>query len=402
MKRLRRALFIAALALFPLASLLGGLLYLLWWVLPVGEQEEVLATIGPAKTSTTRLMWSLALGFCLLSGLTGICSAIPLWQLAGWLSRYLLPGLLIWGTYRALRNGRLRAVELVTGLLAGSLLLASIGLGNYFLHWQSHPQLLCSPAYGRFCLLDLLLLAEDRARGFSMHPNVLGILLANSLPLWLWGLAQGEKKLRAGLALGLIATLVCLLVSYSRAAWLAGIVSLGLGGGWLFGGRRSRLWLAAPAGVALLLMVGYWQRLAQRLGSLLAAQGSQQSRLQLWQGGVRMLRDHLGLGTGLLQVEPLFALYLPPIAGGAGHLHNWYLQVAVESGLPAALLLFGLLALLLGDPRRLGPLGRGAWLAWLSFGLASLFDVTLLDLRVSFEMSLLLGLVLAEAETQTG
>lgn len=390
MKRVRQGLMVLALGLFPLSALVGGLLYLLWWLLPGAVPEPQPLAGVPRLSGRVIRAWILAL--IALSLLTCLTCAVPLWQLAGWLSRYALPALLIWGTYRTLNSGRLQPEELVGGLLLGSLLLALIGLGNYFLHWQSHPQLLCSDAYGRFCLLDLLLLAEDRARGFSMHPNVLGMLLAISLPLWIQWLAQVTvgKKALVGLALGLV--LLCLAVSYSRAAWLGGGLALLLACLWLLQGswRKGLLLMLPVAGLVLSLRLG---QLLPRLTSLLAAEGSHHSRLLLWQAGGQMLGDHLWLGTGLLQVEPLLPLYLAPIAGGAGHLHNWFLQVAVESGLPAALLLFGLLAYLLGTPRQLSTLGQACWLSWAGFALASLFDATILDLRVAFELSLLLGLL---------
>ena len=385
MNDLRRGLIVGALVLFPLSSLIGGLLWLLWWLLPY-RASAVEATL-PVGSRWKPLFWL----FVFLSLVPLLTSALPLWHLAGWLSRYGLPVLLIGSSYRALISGRLAATELVTGLLAGSLLLAGIGLGNYFLHWQTHLQALCFGSFGGFCLLDLLLLAEDRARSFSMHPNVLGILLAVSLPLWLYALAQTKKNHKIPVLAGLLLVLLALLVSFSRAAWLGGGLALGLGLFWLM----PLSLLTLPLAVAGLWVSGGQDLLSRRLGGLLAAEGSQISRLRLWEGGLRMLQEHLLCGTGLLQVEALIPAYVGSLPGGAGHLHDWYLQVAVESGLPAALLVFALLALLLGRPGQL-PLARSCWLAWAGFGLASLFDVTILDLRVAFVMSLLLALLLQQ------
>lgn len=397
---MRRALFLLALTLMPLSALAGGLLYLLWWLIP-GPKLARDRVRDPAleaefaNLSRSRRIKLLLGSFGLLSLLTLAVCATPLWHLGGWLSHYLLPLLLIWGTYRALRNGRLEAGTLLTGLRSGSLALAIVGLLNYGLHWQTHLQMLCSPSYGGFCLLDLLLLAEDRARSFSMHPNVLGALMALAVPLWLLALGEARRKIPAFMALG--AVLLCLLASFSRASWLAGACALLPGSFWLLNAAwRKGLWLSAGATLALLLLVGKLQPILARFGELLGGVGSHASRLTLWQGGLAMLRDHLWLGTGLLHPEPLLPAYIPPVAGGAGHLHNWYLQVAVESGLPAALCLFAALALLLGRPGDLSPSGRAAWLAWAGMILACCFDITLLDLRVAFVLCLLLGLILAD------
>ncbi len=447
---MRHLLIVLALALMPLSSLLGSLLYLIWWLIPWrgGQRLSVRAAFtstpvrwqiqplsktaesAPDSTSESisestksaddlpfdlpfqsrlhkqpralnfrpKLQHGLGL-FCLLSLLTLLSCAIPLWQLAGWLSRYLLPGLLIWGTYRALLSGRLQVRDLVNGLLLGSFLLACVGGINYLFHWQTHPQLLCFKAYGGFCLLDLLLLAEDRARGFSMHPNVLGALLMLSIPLWLWllGVIKGLRKLPVLLALLWVSAV--LLMSFSRAAWL-GAALIGVWGSfWLLSASwRQGLWLLGILGLSGLGLTGSLQSILNRFLELGATQGSHLSRLMLWQGGLEMLLEHFWLGTGLLQLEPLLPAYLTPVPGGAGHLHNWYLQVAVESGLPAALCVFICLVVLLSKPKTLSSLGQACWLSWTAMLLSCLFDITLLDLRVSFMLCLLLGLLLQQRQ----
>lgn len=437
---MRRLLIVSALALMPLSSLIGGLLYLIWWLLPYHSslgQRRVMPSLPsrPARLVSQsqsasgsdstghdlpfelpaqprkrprsfrlslkpRLRHGLGL-FVLLSALTLLSCALPLWQLAGWLSRYLLPGLLVFGTYQALLSGRLKVSDLLTGLLTGSLLLAGVGLVNYLFHWQTHPQIFCFKAYGGFCLLDLLLLAEDRARGFSMHPNVLGALIMLSLPLWIWllGVSKGLRKLFV--LAGLILITATLLMSFSRASWLGAALIAVLGSAWLLSASwRQGLWLCGGLTLGIMTLTGSLQGLFGRLAELGTTQGSHMSRLMLWEGGLRMLSDYVWLGTGLLQLEPLLAGYLPPVPGGAGHLHNWYLQVAVESGLPAALVLFCCLFVLLGKPGKLPPLGRACWLAWAAMLLSCLFDITLLDLRVAFMLCLMLGLLLHQRRLQ--
>ncbi|MGV3522787.1 MAG: O-antigen ligase family protein [Candidatus Sericytochromatia bacterium] len=339
------------------------------------------------------------MGLLLALLVAGLASALPLWHIAGWLSRYLLPALLIWGSYRALASGRLNVSDVLWGLLGGSLLLAGVGLGAYFGDWSLHPQLLCLRDYGQPCLIDLLLLPETRARSFSMHPNVLGACLLVVLPLWVWVLGRARGLHKLPVAFGLACVTLCLLVTYSRAAWLGALpvtlIALAL---WLNASWRQSLLVVTAGGLGVAAWRGQLILLQARLESFLApTQGSGGSRLQLWRNGLDMLQDHLWWGVGLLQVEPVYALYR---RGGeaVGHLHNWPLQVAVESGLPLMLAVFVCLGLLLGDPRRLTPLGQAAWLACLGFGLSALLDCTLLDIRVSFVLCHLLGLLLFERQ----
>lgn len=401
----RSLLLILAIAIMPQSTLIGALLYLSWWLIPF-KAVKAAADVDLPDPQALRLrlfnwrwLWG---GFCILSLLTGLSSAMPLWHLAGWLSHYLLPFLLIWGTVRALQSGRCQALELVLGILLGSLGLALAGLANYFLHWAPHLQGLCFEAYNGFCLLDFYMLAEDRARGFSMHPNLLGALLALPVPLWLW--SQRFQRWRVLSAASALLVCLCLLVTYSRAAWLAAAVALVLGAVWFFK-LHSRAWLALGLGGGLVGLVlagsGLLTVIWARLASLFQAGGSQNSRLMLWQAGGRMLQEHGLWGTGLLQLEPLLPLYLSePVPGGAGHLHNWYLQVAVESGLPAALLFFALLLALLASPKDLGELGKACWLAWAGLLLACCFDIALLDFRLAFELCLLLAMILADRQSK--
>ena len=160
---------VLALLLLPLSSLIGGLLYATWWLVPyrpVWRAQAVgAAPLADQMEASRRLRaGSVFLLLALLVG--GLASAFPLWHVAGWLSRYLLPALLVWGSYRALQSGRLSVSDLLWGLLGGSLLLAGVGLGAYFADWSLHPQWLCLSGFGQPCLIDLLLLPETRARSF--------------------------------------------------------------------------------------------------------------------------------------------------------------------------------------------------------------------------------------------
>lgn len=391
MKRLWLSLSVL---LMPLSGLAGLLFYALGlcWRLPSKP-----ATVQSAPGLPGLKLWPLSKawiwGFVLLSLLTVGVSQAPLEHLLGWLNRYLLPAGLIYSHLRLLKQGVWRVKELVPLMLASGLLLSGVALGNYALGWQVNYQGLCLSGYGQPCLLDLLLLAEDRARSFSMHPNVLGVLLMQLLPLALLNLQalKGLRKLPALLIL--IVFSLTILFSFSRGAWLGSLWGLGIGSLYLLNASwRQGGILLMLAGTGLSWSLGQMTGIATRLQSLFSATGSAASRVEIWQTGLLMVSQYPWLGVGLLQVEPLYR-EIAPQGPPAGHLHNIYLQVAVESGLPAAILLFSALALWLGSIGK-NPLTQACWLSLTALAWASLVDATLLDLRVSFNLSLLLALLL--------
>lgn len=336
-------------------------------------------------------------GFGLLSLLSLWSVAQPQLHLAGWLGRYGLLTVFYLLSLRFLQQQRLTVDTLLPGLLGGSFLCALIALGNALLDWALEVHALCWPGIENACLIYLYLAPEDRATGIAMHSNVLGALLALSLPFWLLVLGKGRQNplRQLLLLLGLACILGALLLSFSRAAWISGGLSL-----WF----AARLFLNVSwrQGLGMLLGVSlcglFWLNpelglsLYQRLLSILTLFAADNTRLAIWQSGLQMLQDFWASGIGLLNFEHLYPAYQQG-AIPAAHLHNLWLQSAVESGLPAALLLWTALAGLLGSPRQLSPLGQAAWLAWALWLLGSLVDCTFFDLRLSCLLVLLLALM---------
>lgn len=62
-------------------------------------------------------------------------------------------------------------------------------------------------------------------------------------------------------------------------------------------------------------------------------------RFEMWQVGLNMIRAHPWLGVGPNNVEQVYPLYVPdgrpPQIGYHGHLHNNFIHLAAERGLPA-------------------------------------------------------------------
>jgi hypothetical protein len=163
--------------------------------------------------------------------------------------------------------------------------------------------------------------------------------------------------LYALLSFGLM--LAALYASQSRGAWIgfvAAVVVVSL----VRGGRTAALFVLAIAVVAALGAMGAFQILPQpilqRFGDALTALNIPDiataevtdanfatiERLAHWGAALAMWRDHLWLGVGFgnyAAVYPAYAIgrWLDPL----GHAHNYYLNVAAETGL-VGLLAYGL------------------------------------------------------------
>lgn len=395
-----RAWLVLGLVLLPVSLLAAALCWLLAarWCCRQNAGNPGLKSSIPLSDLPTWIRACL-LGFGLLSLLGLLAVARPELHLAGWLGRYgLLGGLYLLSLWllRQPANTPPGAL-LLPGLLGGSLLAALIGLGNALLDWSLVVQSLCWPGIENACLVYLYLAPEARATGIAMHSNVLGALLAVSLPFWLLALgAPGQSLLRRSLIIsGLLCLITALVLSQSRAAWLSGAVGsvlaarLFLNASWRQGLGAAAL---AGAGLSFWLWPAGWQLISLRLLALFEPLDASATRLQIWASGLQMLRESWASGMGLLHFEwlyPVYALSNVP----AAHLHNAYLQSAVESGLPAALLLWATLLGLLGSPGNLSPAGQAAWLSWSIWLLSALADCTFFDLRLSFWLALCLVLI---------
>lgn len=76
---------------------------------------------------------------------------------------------------------------------------------------------------------------------------------------------------------------------------------------------------------------------------------SQEGRVSLWKGGIRIIRNNPVFGTGLGTFEYAFNPYQDTFMQlKVEHLHNDYLEFASELGLPGVVLLFGPIFYLLG------------------------------------------------------
>lgn len=253
--------------------------------------------------------------------------------------------------------------RLVDALIAIGALLAGAGLAQYL------------SGYG-----DL----DRRIRGpLSHYMTFSGLLLICDL-LLIASMVFGPRRRRQVWRWAALALInVALLGSLTRSAWVGLGLTLTL---YLL--VRSPRWLLAYIPAAVLFALLAPAPILHRISSITDLQDrSNYDRLCMLEAGLAMVADRPLFGLGPEMIERRYAIYRPPSAPRyeIPHLHNTFLQLAAERGLPS---LAAYLALLAGSVlfawRRFlreggedGPradLYIGALLALLAFSLAGLFE----------------------------
>jgi putative inorganic carbon (HCO3(-)) transporter len=178
-----------------------------------------------------------------------------------------------------------------------------------------------------------------RAGATFDHPNVFGTFLIGMLPSALVMMTCAGRRLFRRLAGPLSAILlVALVYTFSRSAWLGGLVGVG---GVIFACRVNRLKAFALIALALSLGVvmvpsGAKEVLLNRTG---AAQSYDVGRLYSWRTAVKMVAAHplTGVGPGMFHASyPLFAEAGEVYQQNPLHhmdAHNTFLDLGAEGGL---------------------------------------------------------------------
>ncbi len=154
------------------------------------------------------------------------------------------------------------------------------------------------------------------------------------------------------LALNIILLLTGLAFTYSRGAWLAGLVALVglLGMRW-----RKLIWLVLVTGLILLCLAP--PLISNRLQSIFDInEVNIQSRFKVWKNTVTLIEEHPLLGSGPGSFTEAYRQQQEEILPARGevtriirHAHSLYLQLLVETGLLGILVFF--LLVLVGSYR---------------------------------------------------
>ena len=233
-------------------------------------------------------------------------------------------------------SGRQGREQAVASLLASTLAVCLIGLFQYVVGIDVLEQ--------RW--IDSEQFPELKTRVFSTlgNPNVLAAFLVMSTGLSLgWSADTGDRRRRVALQFVAALSFICLLLTYSRGAWLAlGVMGLFL----LLSGRRPG-WRSMLAAAIALIVLAYWAqdsllpRFRSILGMFNPSDSSVALRWALWESTRAMIDEHpwLGLGWGSYRfVYPEYDFFVQNPSVIIYHGHNTLLSFAAEVGLPGATL----------------------------------------------------------------
>lgn len=359
-------------------------------ILQIGALLAVLAAVQGPLFDLDRFLVPKELVLLVAAFTTAVLLLRPARQLALGLSDCLLLAFALLGTISAIfaTNGWLgfRAVAITWAGLAcfwSARAIASAGLTRPLLATLAAATVLGAvtallQAYG----VDLPLVTDARAPGGTFgNRNFMAHVAAIGLPLILYLTLTGRSRLgTAAGALGMVLSAAALLLSRTRAAWVAtavGLLFLGVEGFLVSGLWRDRAtrWRIATLGGAALIGTAAALLLPNRLDwnsdnpyldSLVGVanfrEGSGRGRLVQWRNTLHMTRDHaiLGVGPGNWQVyyprytspgDPAFDRG-DPIPTNPWPSSDWMAMLA-ERGAPATLcLLAGLGALVVVGWRR--------------------------------------------------
>ena len=287
---------------------------------------------------------------------------------------------IVWFVFLFLMNER---PALTFPLSVVMVLQSGVALGQFFLQREMglapFGELPLDPTVEGIAVLQARGQPWLRAYGLTTHPNMLGAMLAALWFLLLPAYVQSHGWRRPALALVLAVGLGGLLVTFSRASWLAFSAALLL---WLaLGWRRSRhtgtgrirwWWLLVLALPGLLFLFLYRDLVGSRFLKLDSAIETESLTNRLRDAGLALqltaANPWRGIGLGAFHRAAL------TLNEEASLVHNVPLLVAAELGLPA---LFLWACLALAPFVRRGCQAAARLSPWLLMIVVGMFDVTL-------------------------
>ncbi|MBN1196112.1 MAG: O-antigen ligase family protein [Candidatus Aminicenantes bacterium] len=284
-------------------------------------------------------------------------------------------------------------------------------------------KMLCSPRRLRICLSIVLISAvfsallgiamaarsgislDHRLRGLTSHwMTWSGLLMMVFVFFSVWIMQPGETLLRRRglIAAALLVILTAILLSLTRSMWVGTAVAMIL----YIVARRPRILLAMTP-----LMVVIWMLLPHSVSDRIRSVAdpsdpTNRDRIHMVYTGWRIFLDHPLTGSGPDTIKLIYSDYRHPDAKQDNpHLHNNFLHILAERGLPAALVLVmffvSLLLSLLQLRRHGGALQRRTATAALFVGVAflvsGLFEYNWGDTEIQFLFMFIISLPFVSA-----
>lgn len=300
----------------------------------------------------------LALGVVAVAVSNNLLVSVPLYlQLFGGVA-------LFYGIVNGLKATQVsRAVWILLALGAGMALLGALGI-------RYSGKFLPLPLVARFLPeLDVTLL---NPRGFTA--NIVGGAIAPLVPLaFAWGLTLAGARRIAVLALGVL-LMFAVVLTQSRGALLGVVLGLGVLALW----RVPRAPILVPIGAAIVAALILLTPLRATAVSMLDDPSSTvNSRVELWERALFVMRDFPFTGIGLGTFDPNALLLYPLLENTPGepqpHAHNIYLQMGVDYGVGGFVAFLALVTTTLGVGVTNARRFAGTPMAWLALGLLASF-----------------------------
>ena len=178
-----------------------------------------------------------------------------------------------------------------------------------------------------------------RVTSLFSNPNILAVYLLLYFPFSLWAtfLPENKGRMRVFYAITTVFCAICILLTWSRGAWLGLLLELFLF--LLFHSRKTRFALRfAPLLLILVpfLPSNFKSRLLS-IGDL--GESSIRYRLQTWQGALQMFKHYpFGIGVGERAWRAIYPHFAVSGTKTVMHAHNVFLQVATELGMVGMIL----------------------------------------------------------------
>ena len=184
--------------------------------------------------------------------------------------------------------------------------------------------------------LDISLFADiyGRATATFDNPNYLAAYLAAVFPFALYLFNKVSGKLRLLSAFSCVSIVLCVVFTWSRAAWLAIIICFVLY--LVIITRKSLKYILGAVALTPLFSLFVPSSVVNRFLSIgNIADSSTLYRLYTWNGCINMIRDYLwgGIGYGQTAFETIYPLYAFAGIETAVHSHNLYLQIIISMGI---------------------------------------------------------------------
>ena len=198
---------------------------------------------------------------------------------------------------------------------------------------------------------DLFEGIAGRAASTLENPNMLGEYLILLIPMAFASFLVGKDSAISSRKLSflcLASMVMCLILTWSRGAWLGFMFSMVI---FLLIWNKRSMWLFALGIMSLpILPVILPDSIINRFTSIgNLADSSTSYRVSIWRAAVHMLEDHLfsGIGIGEAAWYQLYPDYTLAGIEAAPHSHNLFLQIAIEQGIFGLIVFFTILFLLL-------------------------------------------------------